>query len=528
MTGIATPVNGDGARLPDIGTTPGRFGVAGATHDYSGVVVLRDVDFDLVGGQIQALIGENGSGKSTLIKVLTGAVKPTRGTLRLDGEPVTWASPQAAQSAGIAVVHQNYNLFPHMSVEHNLLAGTPRPPRRAKAAGAVDHGRWRTRVEELFERLGVRVDPRAVVSSLGPAERKFVEIARAMLREPRFVILDEPTAALEPSVADQVLELMCTLRGQGLGLAFVSHRLDEVIATADQVTVLRDGRRVDQRLAADLSTTDLTTMMIGERPRRQRPRRSTSAQPEVLVGLRDLRIVDGRAGVDLDVHEGEILAVTGLLGSGAATVVAMLGGDVPLRGTCEVAGKHATICSVRDAQKWGIGLIPEDRKGRGLVVEQTCAFNVSLASFDRVGRSAWLSRRMLHRRAEDYRTRLGIKMAGLDVAAATLSGGNQQKVMIAKLLASDTKVMAIEEPTQGVDIGGRAQIHELLRDFVAEGGKAVVVYSTDIAEVLTLADRVAVFRHGALAHVLPANDLDEPTLAALVVGDPQPAQGARP
>jgi ABC-type sugar transport system ATPase subunit len=523
MTKPATVTPGD-LPIADVASAS-RFGVRGATHDYSGVVVLRDVDFDLVGGQIQALIGENGSGKSTLIKVLTGAVRPSGGTLHLDGQPVSWATPQAAQAAGIAVVHQNYNLFPEMSVEHNLLAGAVHPPRNAKSLGAVDHTQWRRRVRRLLDRLGVDLDPRDLVGTLGAAERKFVEIARAMLVEPRFLILDEPTAALEPAAAKQVLTLICTLRDQGLGLSFVSHRLDEVIATADQVTVLRDGACVGQKPAAGLTTRELATMMIGARPLQRTPGRTSSKRPEVLILLRGLQVVAGVPGIDLDVHAGEIVAVTGLLGSGAATVVAMVGGDVPLRGRCELAGTSASIRSVREAQRLGIGLIPEDRKGRGLVMPQSCAFNVSLASFGRVARRGWLSRRRLLRRAQQYREQLDIRMAGLEVPAATLSGGNQQKVMIAKLLASDVRVMAIDEPTQGVDIGGRSQIHELLRDFVADGN-AVLVYSTDLTEVLALADRVGVFRHGALAHLLPAAELDEHQLAALVVGDQPGIQGA--
>ena len=494
------------------------FGVRGATHDYSGVVVLRNVNFDIGGGTIHALIGENGSGKSTLIKVLTGAVKPSGGTLILNGDTVSFATPQAAQAAGIAVVHQNYNLFPDMSVEHNLLAGAARPPRSARALGAVDHARWREHVRRLFDRLGVGLDPRALVGSLGAAERKFVEIARAMLVEPRFLILDEPTAALEPAAAQQVLNLMRTLRDQGLGLSFVSHRLDEVVETADQVTVLRDGACVEHKPVEGLTTRELATMMIGDRPLQQEAGRAPVKRSDMLVRLRGLRVVEGVNGVDLDLHAGEIVAVTGLLGSGAATVVAMVGGDVPMRGQCEIAGAAASIRSVRDAQKLGIGLIPEDRKARGLVVAQSCAFNISLASFDRVGRPGWLARRRLIRRALDYRDQLDIKMAGPNAPAVTLSGGNQQKVMLAKLLASDVSIMAVEEPTQGVDIGGRSQIHDLLREFVARGN-AVLVYSTDLAEVLALADRVGVFRHGALAHMLPTAELTEHQLAALVVGD---------
>ncbi|BBX62105.1 ribose import ATP-binding protein RbsA [Mycobacterium saskatchewanense] len=497
--------------------TANRFGVRDLTQAYSGVQVLRGVDFQLTTGQIEALIGENGSGKSTLIKVLTGAMRPTGGTLYLDGNPVSWSSPQDAHAAGVAVVHQNYNLFPDMSVEHNLLAGARRPPRSAKALGAVDHVRWRDRVLRAFDALQVDLDPRITVRALGPAERKFVEIARAMLFNPRFLILDEPTAAMEPAAAKRVLRMMRTLRDRGLGLAFVSHRLDEVVATADGITVLRDGARVARRPAVGLTTRELATMMIGDRSAQSAPRRSSRAGSDVLVALRGVRVGNTRGGVDLDVHAGEILAVTGLPGSGAEALVAMLAGDVPLPGTCRLGGKPVRISNVRDAHRHGVGLIPEDRKGRGLVVGQSCAFNVSLASFGRVSRYGWLSRQRLLRRAEHYRDLLGIRMAAPDVPVATLSGGNQQKVMIAKLLASEVRVMAIEEPTQGVDIGGRAQIHDLLGDF-ADKGNAVLLYSTDLAEVLALADRIAVFRHGHLAELWPASELDERDLAARVVG----------
>jgi len=500
------------------------FGVRGAVHDYSGVVVLRDVDFELRGGEIHALLGENGSGKSTLIKVLTGAVRPTGGTLHCDDEPVVFPTPQAAQAAGVAVVYQNYNLFPDLSVEHNLLAGARRPPRRAALFGAVDHRDWRRRVAGLLDRLGVHLDPQALVGSLGPAERKFVEIARAMLLEPRFLILDEPTASLEPEAAEQVLTLMRTLRGQGVGLAFVSHRLDEVVAVADRLTVLRDGARVAERRVAGLSTPEMARLMVGDRPQTS-ARRSSTVRPDVLVRLRDVQVVEGGPAVDLEVHGGEILALAGLMGSGAATVVSMLGGDVPLRGRAEIDGRPVALRTARDAQRHGIGFIPEDRKARGLVLGQSCAVNISLASLGEVARHGQVSRRRLVDRAEDYRRRLDIRMAGPEVPAAVLSGGNQQKVMVAKLLASGVRLMAVEEPTQGVDIGGRAQIHDLFRDFTAGGG-AVVLYSTDVSEVLALADRVCIFRHGRLTHVRPVDELDDHRLTSLTSGEDDGSRAA--
>ncbi len=494
-----------------------RFGVQAAVHDYSGVVVLRDVDYELRGGEIHALLGENGSGKSTLIKVLTGAVKPTGGTLHLDGEPVHFASPQQAQAAGIAVVHQNYNLFSDLSIEKTLLASAGEVPRRLSAIAGVNHRAWRRQVQALLHRLGMDLDPRALVGSLGPAERKFVEIARAMVADPRFLILDEPTASLEPAAAERVLDLMRTLRSHGVGLAFVSHRLDEVAATAERVTVLRDGQRVVERSSAGLTTGEMARLMVGNRSQESvRPTAST-VRSDVLLRMSDVRCAEDADPFDIDVHAGEILAVTGLVGSGAATFVAMVGGDVPLRGRAEVDGHEVSLRTARDAQRHGIGFIPEDRKARGLVIEQSCAVNISLASLEKVSTAGRVSRRRLLRRAEEFRTRLDIRMPGPDAPASALSGGNQQKVLVAKWLASGVRLIAVEEPTQGVDIGGRAQIHDLLREFTAAGG-SVVLFSTDVREVLGLADRVAVFRHGCLARVHAFDELDEARLTALTAG----------
>ena len=503
--------------MTDTQTRAATFGVRQAVHDYSGVVVLHEVDYELRSGEIHALLGENGSGKSTLIKILTGAVKPTAGTLYVDAEDTHFASPQQAQAAGVAVVHQNYNLFSDLSIEKTLLASAAVVPRQTLYLRSVDHRAWRRDVQELLHRLGMDLDPRAIVGSLGPAERKFVEIARAMVTDPRFLILDEPTASLEPAAADRVLALMRTLREQGVGVAFVSHRLDEVAATADRVTVLRDGRRVAERTSDGLTASDMARLMVGDRPQESvRPAQPT-VRPDVMLSLRGTAVADDTDAFDLDVHAGEILAVTGLVGSGASTLVAMVGGDVPMRGQAQVHGRTVSLRSPRDAKANGIGFIPEDRKARGLVIEQSCAVNISLASMPVVSTAGWVSRRRLLRRAEEFRDRLDIRMPGPSAPASSLSGGNQQKVLVAKWLASGVSLLAVEEPTQGVDIGGKAQIHDLLREFTAGGG-AVVLFSTDVREVLALADRVAVFRHGSLLSLHDHDDLDQARLTALAAG----------
>jgi ABC-type sugar transport system ATPase subunit len=494
-----------------------RFGVRGAVHDYSGVVVLRGVDFEMRSGEVHALLGENGCGKSTLIKVMTGAVQPTSGELYLDDKPTGFSSPARAQASGIGVVHQNYNLFPDLSVEKNVIGTNSRVPRNRWLLGSVDHRQLRQTVTRLFEGLAIEIDPAAMLRDLGPAERKFVEIARAMTLAPRFLILDEPTASLEPGSAKRVLSLLETLRQQGVGLAFVSHRLDEVLAISDRYTVLRDGQRVAHGENVGLDESSLAEMMIGNRAQPS-TRRSATSTGDVRLALRQVQVLPGAAPLNLEVRRGEILGLTGLVGSGAAELVKMLGGAEPLRGSVEIDGRAVAIRQPRDAQRLGIGYIPEDRKAVGLVLDQSAALNISLASLGQVSRAGVMSFGRVAERAEDFRKRMSIRLASVHAPVSSLSGGNQQKVMIAKWLASGVQIIAVEEPTQGVDIGGKAQIHDLLRDFAAAGG-TVVMASTDVREVAAVSSRVGIFRHGNLQELLDADQLDEARITARGASD---------
>lgn len=496
---------------------PRRFGVRGATHDYSGVVVLRDVPFELRSGEVRALLGENGCGKSTLIRILTGALQPTAGELYFDDEPVHFSSPARAQDAGVGVVHQNYNIFPDLTAEQNVFGLSGDAPRRRALLGSVDHKKVRETVASLFARLSIDIDPATLVRDLGPAERKFVEIARAMTLDPRFLILDEPTASLEPTAAKRVLRLLDTLRGNGVGLAFVSHRLDEVLQVADTYTVLRDGRLVASGENTGLDEADLARMMIGDRPRAA-VRRVSSGAGLVRLQLTGVTVASGAQPFSIDVHQGEVLGVTGLVGSGADELVKMLGGARPLRGRLDIDKRAAAINAPRDAQRLGIGYIPEDRKTSGLCMTHAIATNISLPSLDQVSRHGVMSFRRVAERAERFRQRLDIRLSSVHAPVSSLSGGNQQKVLMAKWLASGVRILAVEEPTQGVDIGGKTSIHELLRDF-AEAGGTVVVSSTDVREIVAISDRVAIFRHGELHDVLDVNQLDEASITAMGASD---------
>ena len=504
-----TEGRGNGART---------FGARGTTHLYSGVPVLRDVDFELQSGTVHGLVGENGSGKSTLIKILTGAVQPTLGVIYLDDEEVTFPLPHESQRRGIGVVHQDYNLFGDLSIAANVYGITRAPPRR-RFTRTVDKTALDATVHDLLEGLGIDLAPREMVRNLGPAERKFVEIARAMLLEPQFLILDEPTASLEPAASRNVLALLERLREQGVGLCFISHRLDEVLRIADQITVLRDGELIETFDNEGLTTERIAESIIG-RKQADRSGGAGNIREETALRLSSLQLRPGADEVEFSVHKGEIFGLTGLLGSGAAELVSMIGGARPLDGELEIDGASVRIQTPSDATRAGIGFIPEDRKGSGLVQDQSVAVNISLASLRKVSLAwGWLQRKLMSDRARDYRSSLDIRTRSVNVPVRTLSGGNQQKVMLAKWLASGSRVLAIEEPTHGIDIGGKDQVHDLLRDFARDGG-TIVVASTDVEEVLAICDRIGVMRHGALIDVIKGEDLTHHELAVMGTRDP--------
>lgn len=487
------------AVLPSV---TGAYRAQNITQMYGPVVALRDVDFEMQGGSVHALLGENGCGKSTLIKVMTGALQPTRGQLILNGARLQLPRASSAQSHGIAVVHQNYHLFPDMTVLENIVVGNSQVPRSAAWLGGVSRRAQESIVLGLLDQLQIRLDLGALASSLDPAERKFVEIARAMMRAPRFLFLDEPTASLEPQSARRVLDLVEVLARQGVAIAFVSHRLDEVVTVCDRFTVLRDARLVAHGETRDVTEADLVRLMVGDlhapEGAHSAPRADNRGHS---VALRGCTTAPGRKAFDLEAQGGEVLALTGLVGSGANDVVQMLGGARPLRGSVEVDSVARTISTPRDALGVGIGYAPEDRKGAGLVLDHPIDINMSYASLSHVSKAGVMSYRRVRQVAEGFRERLAIRASSVRAPVSSLSGGNQQKVLLAKLFNSNVDILALEEPTQGVDVRGRSQIHALLRRFAADGG-IVILASTDVREVASVSDRVAIFRHGDLVEVL--------------------------
>jgi ABC-type sugar transport system ATPase subunit len=393
----------EGAVIPQETTgQPEGLGIRAATHDYSGVVVLRNVSFEMQPGGVHGLAGENGSGKSTLIRILTGVVVPSSGELYLGGEPVVFSSPADAQRRGVGVVHEDYHLFPELSVADNVFGVGKAPPHRKLFPFAIDRGRVRREVWETLSALGVELSPETPVRDLDAAQRKFVEIARAMLLKPRFLILDEPTASLEPRAAESALAVLSRLRAQGVGLAFVSHRLDEVLKISDEVTVLRDGNLVAFRSAAGLTEDGLAALILGYKHTSERTG-SSALRDEVALELTDTQVDPSAPPISFTVKRGEIFGLTGLVGAGASRLIRMIGGAEPLTGTLKLDGKVVRIGCPRDASSAGIGFVPEDRKGVGLVGDQSVAINISLASLGQVSSFGWLHLHKIDSRGETYR-----------------------------------------------------------------------------------------------------------------------------
>jgi ABC-type sugar transport system ATPase subunit len=477
------------------------YAAVGVGKAFSGVTVLRDVDFDLREGEVHALLGENGSGKSTLIKIMGGVHHPSTGRIERNGAPLPLARPADAKRAGLAVVHQDYQLFPALDVATNVALGGAFPRRWAFT---LDRRALHRRVERVLRTVGLEVDPARPLRSLRLAEWKLVEIARALMADASFVVLDEPTALLDRHDSERILELIERLRDDGVGVAFVSHRLDEALRVAGRVTILRDGRQVETRPAPGLTHEQLIELIVGHG--------ALAAETDVervlgtvVLELDGVRALPHARPFDLELRSGEILGLTGLIGSGAIEVAQMLAGRRPLDGGLRVGGRAVDVSSPADAIRAGIGYMPEDRATHGLVNQLSVEVNISLASLRDVTPGGMLDRRRLRSRAEGYAQQLLIRAPSLNAAVRSLSGGNQQKVQIAKWLAAHRSILVIESPTHGVDVGAKVEIHRLLTDFAASGG-AVVVASTDIPEALGIADRVAVFSRGELVQIVDTAD----------------------
>ena len=506
--------------------TPARLQAIGIYKRFHGTLALRGVDFCVARGEIVGLVGENGAGKSTLAKIIGGIHRPDAGELRVDGAAVQIPSVQHARQLGIAVVHQELNLVAHLSVEDNILLG--QEPYRVPVLRWTDRRGLRRRAAEMLECVGLEVDPATPLMDLSIAGQQRVEIAKALSVDARLLIMDEPTSSLAAEEAEGLLRILDGLRSQGISVVYISHKLDEVRAIADRVVVFRDGQKVCELPSAAAANARLVTAMVGRELSTMFPAREAVVGPEVLH-VSELLAPGLRRPVSLTARAGEVLGIAGLVGAGRSELLrAIFGATRRSRGTVMVDGVATRRGDPLSAMRAGIAFVPEDRKTQGLVLPMEVDDNIALPSLGRLCRCLWRVPGAERALVEEYVDRLHIQPPSLSQRVQRLSGGNQQKVLLAKWLAIEPRVLLLDEPTRGIDVGAKHEVYGLIAQIAAEG-VAVVLVSSEMEEIIGLCDRALVMNQGAVAGELHGERLTQEGVMALAAHTQQAtAEGPGP
>ncbi len=488
----------------------------GLVKRFGGAVAVDGVDIQVYPGGIHAVVGENGAGKSTLMRMLSGILTPTQGTVLVDGSPLEMGSAKAALEAGIALVHQELSLVPEMTVAENISLGfTP-----TRAAGVIDRAEQKQIAQAALEEIGVRVDLDEPIARLSVALRQFVEIARAVARQPRVLILDEPTATLTPAETDYLLQMLERLAERGMAIIYISHRIPEIFAICKRVTILRDGERVHSGNVEDLTPQEMVDLMVGRELKSEMQADREANEPgELVLSARGIT-APGVNGVDLDVRAGQIVGIGGLVGAGRTELVrAIIGADPRTGGTATLTidGQTTAIRSYRQAVERGLAYVPEERRSDGLALTMTVKDNITLPNRRRLSNFSVLLPGKIKRFAQQLADAVGLRPPIITAEVGSYSGGNQQKVVLAKWLGHEPKFIVLDEPTRGVDVGAKAEIHRLVRS-LADEGTAVLVVSSDLPELLELADVIHVVRDGKIVGTLPRDVADESAVMALAAG----------
>lgn len=489
------------------------------TKDYPGVRALDDVSFELRGGEVHALVGENGAGKSTLMKVLAGAVAKDAGDTLVGGEPVEITSPHDAMDAGVSVIYQEFNLVPYLSVAENIYLGRePKLP-----FGFIDWRSMRSGAAEALARIGASISPRAVISDLSVAEQQMVEIARALSVDARVIVMDEPSATLTEHELESLFGQIESLKHAGVGIVYISHRLEEIFQIADRVTVLRDGHRIGTEDIENVDHRSIVRMMVG-RELRERPEAATATVGDVLLQVEGLRRAGVLEDISFELHAGEILGIAGLVGAGRTELArAIFGADRRDAGRILLNGEEVPLASPAEAIRRGIGFVTEDRQLQGLVLEMALKENVTLANLGAITTGGFIRRRAEDEAATDFVADLDIRTPSINQRTLNLSGGNQQKVVLAKWLfavAADdarARILIFDEPTRGIDVGSKAEIHDIMRR-LARGGVGVIMISSELPEILQMSDRILVMREGRIAGELARPEATQERIMMLATG----------
>lgn len=488
--------------------------IEAVSKSFPGVKALRDVGFSVEAGSVHAVVGENGAGKSTLMRIIAGVHRPDEGRVFLSDRETRLSGPHDAQKAGIGIVHQELNLAPNLSVVENICLGIE------PAAGGVfvDRAAARAKAAAVLRRMGVTIPLDTRVGDLSIAQRQLIEICKALVHEPRLLILDEPTSSLSESETAVLFKVVADLKADGVTMLYISHRMREVFTICDAVTVMRDGCHVKTVPLADTSPDEVVRLMVG-RDLGSLSRTPVRTGGDVVLSVRGLTREPWYRDVSFELRRGEIVGLAGLMGAGRSETALGLFGSPPIdKGEIQVDGRPAEIRSPKEALRLGIGLVPEDRKRQGLFPGLSVGMNLSLSAPPRFVRRGLIDFGAERKLIDRYIRGLSIKTPSAAQAVGLLSGGNQQKVVLAKWLATDPRILIVDEPTRGVDVGAKAEIYTLLRE-LAEGGLAIFMISSDLPEVLTVSDRVLVMRDGRIAGELSRDEASEEGIMALAALD---------
>ena len=478
--------------------------MSGITKQFPGVKALDGVDFDLKKGEIHALVGENGAGKSTLMNMLGGNLKPDSGMIELEGKRVSISGPMESLELGIGFVHQESNLLSNLTVLENVFLA-----REKRRHGTLDRAAMRKEILRVNERLGYQLNPDAQVGSLHLAEQQCVEITRALLSEPRILILDEPTAALDDSEVARLFDIVRRLRGEGVAIIYISHRLDEIFQLADRITVLKDGKVVGTRATGEVTKDEVIAMMVGRVLEDIYPKRGDITFGDTLLSVENLSIPGRLSNVSFSVRAGEIVGLGGLEGQGQRDAARAIFGDVPFaQGRITANGLELKSRGIRGRIRRGVGYVTHDRRGEGLVLNESVRKNAALASLYRRSRLGFVDAAAERREVDENVERMQIKTAGMEQKVANLSGGNQQKVMLARWLMTKPRVLIIDEPTKGVDVGARMSVYQIIDQLTREG-IGIIMLTSDMMELIGLSDRVLVFYEGRITRELKRGEATE-------------------
>ena len=479
---------------------------------FGGTQALSDVHIEVYAGEVHALLGENGAGKSTLIKTMTGVHQPDSGEIYLHGEPIEFSSPRQAQEAGIAAIYQEPSLFPDLDIAENILVG-----RQPTKAGRVDWGAMYAEAERLLGELGVRLNPRTKARNLSVAQQQTVEIARALSLDAQLLIMDEPTSSLTLTEVEELFRIVRQLREAGTAIIFISHRLEELYAIGDRVTILRDGHYVGTQDLDEVSSQELIRLMVGRQLGEMFPKQDIEAGTPLLEveGL-------GRNGVfeeiSFTVRAGEIVGLAGLIGAGRTDVARALFGVQPAeRGSVKIEGRPVRIRSPQQAMALGLGFVPEDRQHHGLVLPMSIGNNITLPILSRLATAGWLRPKAERDCATNASRQLEVKSAGIGQKARELSGGNQQKVVLAKWLETAPRILILDEPTRGIDVGTKAAVHGLMSELAAQG-VAILMISSELPEILGMSDRILVMREGRITGEFSREEATQEKIMAAATG----------